>query len=171
MVSAHHNYESLREFDADVYVYLENHSERQVTPERPATVFTLGPAILLDTSDGSASAPVTFLPAFSTVVNATVATNGVSTPEGVAGVADPNWAARTSGSRPMAYPIKSWGRSWGFRQGVLTATLPIFFGPNPDTTNALYVNLAESGGALLSGTPIDAQNGITLCLVIMSSGL
>jgi hypothetical protein len=39
---------------------------------------------------GVVQAP-TFLPAFSAVSNATLATNGVATPEGAAGVADPNW--------------------------------------------------------------------------------
>jgi hypothetical protein len=39
---------------------------------------------------GVVQAP-TFLPAFSAVSNATLATNGAATPEGVAGVADPNW--------------------------------------------------------------------------------
>jgi len=92
MVSAHHNYESLREFDAIVYVYLETHSERQVTPERPATVFTFGASNSLDTLDGSASAPVTFLPAFSTVVNATVALT----------------ASRRQRASP-ASPIRIWG--------------------------------------------------------------
>jgi len=150
-----------------VYVYLENpFGTTSYAGTSGDGVYIWGQQFSWIRSDGSASAPVTFLPAFSTVVNATVATNGVSTPEGVAGVADPNWGGANVWLSTDGISYQVVGQVLGAsRQGVLTATLPIFFGPNPDTTNALYVNLAESGGALLSGTPIDAQNGITLCLV------
>ena len=47
----------------------------------------------------------------------------------------------------------------------MTASLPAFIGANPDTVDTLSVSLIESGGTLLSGTSIDAQNGVTLCLV------
>jgi len=49
----------------------------------------------------------------------------------------------------------------GGRQGVLTAALPA--GSDPDTTDTLAVDMAMSGGQLLSGTQADADNAITLC--------
>lgn len=51
----------------------------------------------------------------------------------------------------------------GARQGVLTADLPS--AADPDTTNALAVDLAISRGQLLSGTQADADNLVTLCYV------
>jgi hypothetical protein len=41
--------------------------------------------------------------------------------------------------------------------------LAAYGGANPDTTNTLAVNLAESQGQLISGTSSDAQNAVTLC--------
>jgi len=108
---------------------------------------------------------VTFLPAFSTVVNATVATNGVSTPEGVAGVAIRIGAARTSGSRPMAYPIKSWAGLGGFPPGRFDGNATNLFRSQPGHDECALCEPCRERRALLSGTPIDAQNGITLCLV------
>jgi hypothetical protein len=49
------------------------------------------------------------------------------------------------------------------RQGVLTADFPS--GSDPDTTDTLAVDLAMSGGQLLSGTARDADQGNTLCYV------
>ncbi len=51
------------------------------------------------------------------------------------------------------------------RQGVLTANLASYSGSNPDTTDTLAVNLAESGGVLSSGSAADAALGNTLCIV------
>jgi hypothetical protein len=48
-------------------------------------------------------------------------------------------------------------------QGVLTADLPPH--TSPDTTNTLAVDLSESRGALMSVSPIDAQNLATLSWV------
>jgi hypothetical protein len=49
----------------------------------------------------------------------------------------------------------------GGRQGVLTAALPSH--GDPDTADALSVDMAMSGGQLISGTQADADNAITLC--------
>lgn len=49
----------------------------------------------------------------------------------------------------------------GARQGVLTATLNSH--ADPDTTNTLSVNLAQSSGNLISGTQADADQFVTLC--------
>lgn len=49
----------------------------------------------------------------------------------------------------------------GARQGVLTAALPA--AADPDTADALAVDLTMSGGQLLSGTQADADGLVTLC--------
>jgi hypothetical protein len=113
----------------------------------------------------TAQAP-SFLPAFSTVTNASLATNGAATPEGASGLSDPNWGG-------AFVWISTDGNTYGqigtvlapARQGSLTAALPAPPGGNPDITDTLSVSLIESGGALASGTDSDAQNGVTLCLV------
>ena len=55
------------------------------------------------------------------------------------------------------------------RMGVTTADFPA--GGDPDTTHTLAVDLTESAGALLSGTPADADLGHTLCLVGGANGV
>ena len=50
----------------------------------------------------------------------------------------------------------------GARQGTLTAGLPA--AADPDTTDTLAVDLSESRGQLLSGTPADADSYVTLCI-------
>ncbi len=150
-----------------VYVYLENPYE---TTNYAGTlgdcVYIWGQQFSWTRSDGSASEPATFLPAFSTVSNATVAANGVSTPEGVAGVADPNWGGANVYLSTDGNTYQIVGQVLGAsRQGVLTASLAAFSGTNPDTADTLSVSLVGSGGTLTSGTAIDAANGVTLCLV------
>ncbi|MGA9487550.1 MAG: phage tail protein [Methylocella sp.] len=150
-----------------VYVYLENPFK---TTSYAGTlgdgVYIWGQQFGWSRSDGSASEPATFLPAFSTVVNASVATNGVSTPEGVAGVADPNWGGANVYLSTDGNTYQIVGQVLGAsRQGILTANLAAFSGTNPDTADTLSVSLVESGGTLTSGTAIDAANGVTLCLV------
>lgn len=49
----------------------------------------------------------------------------------------------------------------GGRQGVLTAALPAH--SDPDTSDLLTVDMAQSGAQLLSGTQADADNFVTLC--------
>jgi len=49
----------------------------------------------------------------------------------------------------------------GPRRGVLTAALPA--AADPDTGDALAVDLTQSHGQLLSGTQADADNYVTLC--------
>src|SRR5260370_34678863 len=49
----------------------------------------------------------------------------------------------------------------GGREGVLTAPLPNH--ADPDTADTLSVDLTESHGQLLSGTPADADAFVTLC--------
>ena len=51
----------------------------------------------------------------------------------------------------------------GARQGTLTASLPDH--PDPDDTDMLSVDLAQSQGQLLSGTQADADSLLTLCYV------
>jgi hypothetical protein len=49
--------------------------------------------------------------------------------------------------------------------GALTGSLASYSGANPDTADTLAVNLAESGGVLVTVTSLDAQLGNTLCIV------
>ena len=85
---------------------------------------------------------------------------------GAAGVADPNWGGcnvwiSTDGS---SYTLV--GTVVGpAPQGALTAPLPSYSGTNPDSSDALAVNMAESGRPLTGGTLLDAQLGNTLCIV------
>ena len=85
---------------------------------------------------------------------------------GSGGIADPNWGGayvwlsldNTSYSQIGTISAPA-------RQGLLSASLGGFSGTNPDASDTLSVNLAESGGALSSGTALDAQLGNTLCIV------
>ncbi|MGH6834928.1 MAG: phage tail protein [Methylocella sp.] len=112
------------------------------------------------------SEPLVFLPAFATATGATYQPNGVTTPEGVSGVADPNWGGAFVWISTDGNTYAQAGTvSAPARQGFLTAALALPPGANPDTTDTLSVSLIESGGVLTSGTNADAQNGVTLCLV------
>jgi hypothetical protein len=51
----------------------------------------------------------------------------------------------------------------GARQGTLTTSLPSH--SDPDDTSMLSADLTQSQGQLLSGTPADADNLVTLCYV------
>jgi hypothetical protein len=85
---------------------------------------------------------------------------------GQSGAADPNWGgayvwlstddAAYSQIGQIASPA---------RQGALTAALAAFAAPNPDTIDALAVNMAESNGLLAAATTADAQNAVTLSVV------
>jgi hypothetical protein len=109
---------------------------------------------------------LTFLPAFLTVTGSTLTVNGVATPEGTAGVADPNWGGAFVWLSTDNATYGNVGQVTApARQGVLTASLAAPPGANPDTTNTLSVSLLKSGGQLANATNADAQKGITLCLV------
>jgi hypothetical protein len=119
----------------------------------------------INSASGISQAP-TFLPPFSTVTGATLATNGAATPEGVSGLADPNWGGAFVWISTDNNTYGQIGTALApSRQGVLTAAFATPPGGNPDITNTLSVSLIESGGQLASGTDADAQNGVTLCLV------
>lgn len=108
----------------------------------------------------------TFLKSFANVTGATLATSGASTPEGTAGIADPNWGGAFVWISTNGATYAQIGTvSTPARQGFLTAALPAPPGANPDVTDTLSVSLLESGGTLAGGTTLDAQNGVTLCLV------
>ncbi|HEX3624760.1 MAG TPA: phage tail protein [Verrucomicrobiae bacterium] len=51
----------------------------------------------------------------------------------------------------------------GARQGLLTAGLASYGGANPDITHTLSVDLTESFGTLMSVSPTDASNFVSLC--------
>ncbi len=109
-------------------------------------------------ASGLTQAP-TLLPVFAAFTGATYAANAIQTPEGVAGVADPNWGGAFVWISTDATTYGQIGTVSGpARQGFLTASMLA-----TDTT--LSVTLQESGGQLASGTAADAANGVTLCLV------
>jgi hypothetical protein len=144
-----------------VYILLENPAGTQSYTGTPGDgIYIWGAEI----SFGVESP--TFLPAFSTVFGASLATNGAPAPEGASGAADPNWGG-------AFVWVSTDGNTYGqigtvsapSRQGVLTAACAMPPGANPDVTNTLSISLIESGGQLSNGTVADAQNGVTLCLV------
>lgn len=53
----------------------------------------------------------------------------------------------------------------GGRQGTLAASLGNYTGANPDGSNTLAVNIAESGGQLISASSADAAAYVSLCYV------
>jgi hypothetical protein len=108
----------------------------------------------------------TFLKSFANVTGATLATSGASTPERTSGLADPNWGGAFVWISTNNATYGQIGTVTApARQGFLTAALPAPPGSNPDVADTLSVSLVESGGVLAGGTTLDAQNGVTLCLV------
>lgn len=87
---------------------------------------------------------------------------------GSAGVNDPNFGGaivNLSTDGGTTYGAIGTIESGG-RQGVLTANLAAYGGSNPDTTDTLAVNLAESAGMLISAaTAADAAAGVTLGII------
>ena len=85
---------------------------------------------------------------------------------GTGGLADPNWGgAVVYVSRDNVTYGEIGEISGPARQGSLAAQLPAPVGANPDSVNALAVNLSQCGGVLAGATPDDAANGVTLCIV------
>jgi len=97
----------------------------------------------------------------------------VSTPQlwvaasgGSGGAADPNWGGCNIWISTDGNSYVQIGTIEGAAMmGVLTASLASHSGANPDNSDTLAVNLAESGGVLSTVTSLDAQLGSTLCIV------
>lgn len=85
---------------------------------------------------------------------------------GSAGAADPNWGGCNAWISTDGNSYVQIGTIDGAAaMGALTAALASYSGANPDNTDTLAVNLAESGGVLATVTSLDAQLGNTLCIV------
>jgi len=85
---------------------------------------------------------------------------------GASGVADPNWGGANVWLSTDNTSYTQIGVIVGpAPQGLLTAALPSFSGTNPDATDTLAVNMAESARTLSSGTALDALLANTLCIV------
>ena len=85
---------------------------------------------------------------------------------GSGGVADPNWGGAFVWLSLDGTSYQQVGTiDMPARQGVLSAALPAFSGTNPDSSDTLAVNMAESGGVPSSGTALDAQLTNTLSIV------
>lgn len=150
-----------------VYLVVENPYLTQVyTGTSGDGIYIWGPQFgWTNPTSGLTQAP-SFLPVFTSITGTAYAANSIATPEGVAGVADPNWGgAFVWVSTDNATYGQIGTVQAPARQGVLTASLPAPGGANPDTADTLSISLVESGGQLASGTNADAQNGVTLCLV------
>ena len=110
------------------------------------------------------NAPIIFEPP-SSLVGAT-AQIWIAASGGSGGAADPNWGGCNVWLSSNGTSYVQAGTIIGpAAQGVLTAALSASSGFNPDTTDALAVNMAESGGILASATDTDAQLANTLCIV------
>ncbi len=104
----------------------------------------------------SVNAPIIFEPP-SAVVGSTphvwIAVSG--------GGADPNWGGCNVWLSTDGTTYNQIGTFSGpATMGALTASLANFTGTNPDTTDTLAVNLAESGGMLATSTDLNAQLAI-----------
>jgi hypothetical protein len=97
----------------------------------------------------------------------------VSTPQvwfavsgGSGSTADPNWGGCNVLASADGNTYVQIGTVYGpATQGVLSSSLPSYSGTNPDTTDRLAVNVAESGQALASGTAASAALGTPLVIV------
>lgn len=108
-----------------------------------------------------AGTTVTAVGATSVTLSANVAGAGVGSGDAIA-FYSPNWGgAQVWISTDNATYALAGTIYRGGRQGVLTAALPS--SGDPDTTDTLAVDMAISGGQLLSGTQADADNLVTLC--------
>ena len=113
-----------------------------------------------------ASEEATFFPSGPAGSGATVASTGVTTPQGASGGADPNWGGAFIYLSTDDATYEQIGQVHGpSRQGFLAASVAAPSEGNPDVGNTVSVNLAGSRGSLASGTIADAQNGVTLCIV------
>ena len=113
-----------------------------------------------------ASEEPTFLPGAPSVSGATVTgAPSIASPEGATGAADPYWGGALVYISTDGSTYEQVGEINGpARQGVLAASIAAP-STQPDVANTMTVNLAESGGALASGSAADAQNAVTLCIV------
>ncbi len=113
-----------------------------------------------------ASEEPTFLSGSPSVSGATVAgAPSIASPEGATGAADRYWGGALVYISTDGSTYEQVGEINGpARQGVLAASVAAP-SAQPDIANTMTVNLAESGGALASGSAADAQNAVTLCIV------
>ena len=105
----------------------------------------------------SVNTPLIFEPP-SALTNGVLQIFAAVSPQG----ADPNWGDCIVNASYDGTTYAAVGDLGGVStMGVTTASLAAYGGANPDTTNTLYVNLTESGGALLSTTAPNAAAGAT----------
>ncbi|WP_298353943.1 phage tail protein [Rhodoblastus sp.] len=79
---------------------------------------------------------------------------------------DPNWGGCIVSASIDGTTYAEVAAIYGVaKQGVLSAALPAYAGANPDATDALAVNLTESGGALASTSAATAAQGVAMCFV------
>ena len=114
-----------------------------------------------DVSAGNALAPIIF------EAPVQIATTGLEVWLATAG--GPNWAGCQVWVSSDGATYKNVGSVTNpCRIGALSAAFPL--GADPDTTDTLAVNLAESRGTMLSGSQADANLGNTSCWIVNPAG-
>jgi hypothetical protein len=111
----------------------------------------------------SANTPIIFEPpaALASAPQLWIAASG-----GSGGAADPNWGGANVWISLDGSTYTQIGAMTGAAaMGSLTTSLASFGGTNPDATDTLAVNLAESAGMLASADSLQAQLAATLCIV------
>ena len=121
-----------------------------------------------------ATPPNVNLPAFVVPTSTLLAAYGYATPELLIGLSG-NPPANFGGAQVY---VSTDGNNYGYVgtetgasvMGVTTATLAAYDLANPNLTNTLSVSLAESGGTLLSVSTQAAQQGNSLCALLLPDG-
>lgn len=91
---------------------------------------------------------------------------------GISDTADPNWGGAFVYLSLDNVTYQPFGTvSQASRMGVTTANFPAYSSANPDNTNTLSIDLAESNGALETVTSVQAALALSLCGVINQSGI
>jgi hypothetical protein len=122
-----------------------------------------GGGLATNASPGSVNTPIIFEPPAALVSDPEI---WIAASGGAGGVANPYWGGAYVWVSLDGTTYAQIGTIIGpARQGVLSASLPTFAGTNPDATDTLAVNMAESAGVLATATALDAQLANTLCIV------
>jgi len=158
----------ITEIEEDENGFLQVAAEEFPLGAATATLYATQPVsnnpINRNLATDSVNAPIIFEPPAALV--GTTAQVWIAASGGSGGMADPNWGGAFVWLSLDGTSYTQIGTVVSpARQGVLTAALAAFGGTNPDITDTLAVNLAESGGVLSSGTALDAQLTNTLSIV------
>jgi hypothetical protein len=158
----------ITEIEEDENGFLSVTAEEFPLGAATATLYATQPVtnnpINRNVSADSVNAPIIFEPPAALV--GPTAQVWIAASGGAGGVADPNWGGAYVWLSLDGTTYSQIGTiATPARQGILSSSLPTFAGTNPDTTDTLAVNMAESAAVLSSGTATDARLANTLCIV------